>query len=52
MRTTAKSFEMKASVYAGTYVNSLAWDTSDGSIPVLSDMMGYALPANFRLKKV
>ena len=52
MQTTAKTFGMKAAVDAGTYVFRLAWDTSDGSIPVPSDLMGYALPANFNLKEV
>ena len=43
MRTTAKSTELTAAAYAGTYVVVLAWDTVNGKAPARKDLLGYAI---------
>jgi phosphatidylserine/phosphatidylglycerophosphate/cardiolipin synthase-like enzyme len=43
MRATAKSTQLKAAAYAGTYVVVLAWDTINGKKPAQPDLLGYAI---------
>lgn len=43
MRATAKSNELRAAAYAGTYVVTLAWDTLDGKLPKRADLLGFAV---------
>ncbi|HEV8335860.1 MAG TPA: phospholipase D-like domain-containing protein [Candidatus Polarisedimenticolia bacterium] len=43
MRATAKSTELKAAAYAGTYVVVLAWDTANGKAPARTNLLGYAI---------
>ncbi len=43
MRVTARSSDLKASAYAGTYVVVLAWDTADGKKPIRPDLLGYGI---------
>jgi phosphatidylserine/phosphatidylglycerophosphate/cardiolipin synthase-like enzyme len=43
MRAAAKSTELKAAAYAGTYVVVLAWDTLDGKPPARKTLLGYAI---------
>jgi phosphatidylserine/phosphatidylglycerophosphate/cardiolipin synthase-like enzyme len=43
MRATAKSTELKAAAYAGTYVVVMAWDTVTGKKPTRADLLGYAV---------
>ena len=43
MRATAKSTQLKAAAYAGTFVVVLAWDTLNGKKPSCADLLGYAI---------
>lgn len=43
MRAKSQGSQYRLSVYAGTYVVVLAWDTLTGKMPEESDLLGYAI---------